>query len=103
VEYFYDELQPYVHYVPASLDNLTQVAEYVLDKKNENEMQNITRSANAWCQRKMTSRRMAKDMLQQLKKYETELKVYMKQHNINQTEFMESIEDADLVNCNVTM
>ena len=40
----YHELQPNVHYIPASLDNITQVVEYVLD--NDLEMRKVVHSAN---------------------------------------------------------
>ena len=40
------------HYVPASLDNLTGVAAYVMDKDNEDEMKGIVAKANSWCRRK---------------------------------------------------
>ena len=32
-EYFFDELQPMAHYVPANLENLTKVVEYVVGGK----------------------------------------------------------------------
>jgi hypothetical protein len=35
---------PTEHYVPASLDNLTDVAAYVMDKDNEDEMKDIVAS-----------------------------------------------------------
>ena len=35
-------------YVPASLDNLTQVVEYVLDYNNQQEMKLIVNAANSW-------------------------------------------------------
>ena len=41
------------HYVPASLDNLTDVAAYVMDKDNEDEMKDIVAKANSRCMRKM--------------------------------------------------
>merc|ERR1712238_25791 len=38
IEHFYVDLKPMVHYVPASLENITEVTEYVLDRKNRLEM-----------------------------------------------------------------
>jgi hypothetical protein len=47
-EYFYDELRPNVHYIPASLDNITEVARYIVDKANESEMKNVVKAARSW-------------------------------------------------------
>ena len=38
-----------IHYVPASLENITEVVEYVLNNNNQHEMKEIVRSANVWC------------------------------------------------------
>ena len=54
IEYFYHELKPMVHYVPASIENMTYVAAYILDKENEEEMKGIVDSTNSWCKKKMT-------------------------------------------------
>ena len=67
---------PMEHYVPASLDNLTDVAAYVMDKDNEDEMKDIVAKANSWCMRKMNKKQIAKDMMQQLQKYDTALDEY---------------------------
>ena len=71
IEYFYDELTPMTHYVPASLDNLTDVVMHVMDKDNEVEMKRIVLAANSWCRRKMNAKQIALDMMQQLRKYDT--------------------------------
>lgn len=60
-------------YVPASLQNLTEVIEYVLDKKNEHQMKSIIDSANSWCKRTITKEQLANDAMSQLRKYETAL------------------------------
>lgn len=54
VEQFYKDLRPMIHYVPASLSNLTETMAYVLDSRNEHEMKGIVASANAWCRSAMT-------------------------------------------------
>lgn len=59
-----------IHYVPASIDNLTIVVEYVLDNNNRHEMKMIVNSANAWCQRAVTKDQLTKDAIVQLIKYE---------------------------------
>ena len=70
IEYFYDNLQPMVHYVPASLENITEVTEYVLDEKNRHTMKYIVDSANSWCKRTNTKEQLPKDAVSQLQKYE---------------------------------
>lgn len=61
------------HYVPASLENLMEVAAYVLDEANDDEMRAIVNAANMWCKRKMTRDVMAKDMMLQQEKYKAAL------------------------------
>ena len=70
IEHFYHELTPMVHYIPASLKNVTEVVSYVLDEKNEQQMKQIIHSSNMWCRRKMTANAMAKDMMVQIEKYQ---------------------------------
>jgi hypothetical protein len=84
------------HYVPASLDNLTGVAAYVMDKDNEDEMKGIVAKANSWCRRKMNKQQIAKDMMQQLKKYDTALDEFFDGHMLNRSRIIaEVINGAD--------
>lgn len=89
-------------YVPASLENVTQVAAYVVDKENQEEMKGIVRSANLWCKRKMTESGMAKDAMIQLEKYETALIEYLKESTCNDFVAHLITNDAvsDIVECN---
>ena len=73
IEYFYDELHPMEHYVPASLSNLTEVVEYVVSKANEAEMESIVQAANSWCKRSITREQLARDAVGQLRKFEAAL------------------------------
>ena len=59
-----------MHYVPASLGNITEVVTYVLDEDNEAEMKSIVRSANTWCSQKMTKEQLVEDAMLGLKMYE---------------------------------
>lgn len=61
------------HYVPASLDNVTEVVEYVLAIENRLEMSMIVDSANRWCKRTMSRERLARDAMSQLRKYRNAL------------------------------
>ncbi|KAL3816811.1 hypothetical protein ACHAXA_008674 [Cyclostephanos tholiformis] len=49
VDQYTYELVPNVHYVPSSLENITQVVEHVLDPNNDVRMRNIVEEANKWC------------------------------------------------------
>lgn len=81
VEYFYTELRPYVHYIPASLSNISDVARYVLNKTNEIEMKNVIRAANSWCRKRLTKKSIINDAMIQLEKYFAALDVYKEQEN----------------------
>ena len=51
IEYFYSnggDVQPMIHYIPASLANITEEVAYVMDKKNEGQMKAIVKLANSW-------------------------------------------------------
>ena len=96
VEYFFEDLEPMVHYVPASIDNVTEVAVYVLDEKNEDEMKNIVHNANTWCGKTITEERMAKDAMSQLEKYHVAFQAFMGEHSFDTTAM--GISD-DLIEC----
>jgi hypothetical protein len=82
------------HYVPASLDNLTDVVVHVMDKDNEVEMKRIVIAANSWCKRKMNEKQILLDMMQQLQKYDTALDEYFNRHMLSR-----STAIAEVVNC----
>ena len=66
-----------VHYVPASLENITEVVSYAVDEENDEEMKRIVDAANLWCERKMTEKAIALDMITQLQKYEAAFNEYI--------------------------
>ncbi|KAL7555158.1 hypothetical protein ACHAWF_018816 [Thalassiosira exigua] len=94
IEYFHHELEPMRHFVPASLENITQVAAYVVDKKNDDEMKRIVASAHAWCLEKMTVGGAARDFMKQLERYNVALDAYLQQHVGNVT-----VPVQDLIEC----
>ena len=52
IEYFCShgrDVQPMIHYIPASLANITEVVTYVKDKKNKGQKKAIVKLANPWC------------------------------------------------------
>jgi len=102
IEYFYTDLIPNVHYMSATLANLTTVVKYVLDSTNTNEMQNVVLEANKWCSRSMTHDSLVGDMLTQIVQYENEYNNYMKKMMITTSELGTTIiSSTDFVECGV--
>jgi hypothetical protein len=93
------------HYIPASLDNITNVTEYVIDERNEDDIMTIITSANAWCEDKMNRHALARDMMQQLQKYRVALDEYStKTYNVSLSVTMDSIQKdvgLDFVECRI--
>ncbi len=73
IEHFYADLEPMIHYVPASLQNITEVVEYVLADSNQNEMKAIVHSANSWCTGINTKEQLPRDAISQFLKYKSAL------------------------------
>ena len=61
--YFYIDLEPMIHYVPASLENITEVTEYIMEKNNQREMKAIVEAANLWCKETNTQEHLPKDAI----------------------------------------
>ena len=54
IEHFYSDggdVQPIIHYGPASFKNITEVVAYVMDKKNKSQMKEMVKLANSWCKK----------------------------------------------------
>lgn len=81
VDYFYNDLIPNLHYVPASLENITDVARYVVDPKNDEEMRNVVKAANSWCKRVVTEEVLVRDAMFQLDELESALVAYEERNN----------------------
>ena len=64
---------PNVHYVPASLDNLTSVVQYVVAEENEAEMKSIIMRANTWCEKSTTRQSLSKESISALARYQAEV------------------------------
>lgn len=105
VEHFYDiggTLKPMVHYLPASLDNITNVVKYAMDERNDNEMRRMVQAANIWCKGAMSEEGLAKDSLRRLDKYKQVLDSYNGGSWIDEWKrvrrrYMQTIDD--LVDC----
>jgi len=62
-QYFFDELQPWVHYVPANFSNLIETVEYVVSDNNMKQMQEIVNNAQSWARSKITRFQVVLDMM----------------------------------------
>lgn len=76
VDYWYEDLIPGIHYIPASLENMTEVAKYVVDPQNDEEMKSVVKAANSWCKRTLTEEVLIRDEMYQLEEYESALEAY---------------------------
>ena len=74
IEYFHHDLTPGRHYIPASLDNLTQVVEYVISPENDSEMKLVVREANEWCRGAMGVETVTRSAMEQIGKYYSDLR-----------------------------
>lgn len=62
-EYFMPSLTPGVHFLPASIDNYTEVSKWAVDDANLPQVSQIIDNANEWCKRSMRSTRLNYDFL----------------------------------------
>jgi Glycosyl transferase family 90 len=62
-EYFMPDLQPHVHYIPASLHNFTRVAEWAMQPENDAYLQQVVQHANAFCRERMVEESINLDFL----------------------------------------
>ncbi|KAL3794138.1 hypothetical protein HJC23_012845 [Cyclotella cryptica] len=69
IEQSYKDLEAYGHYVPASIENITETMKYVLDSKNELQMRRIVERANEWCAESMTKEALADSALVAMEEY----------------------------------
>ena len=91
-----------MHYVPASLENITEVTAYVLHKGNEEEMKDIVNEANSWCRRSMTSDAMVRDMILRLEDYETKFNNYVDANSIDISSMASLLNMNEFVDCGLS-
>jgi Glycosyl transferase family 90 len=97
VDYFhYATLIPNVHYIPVhyNLSNLYDQAAYVLDPANQAHVQQVIRSANAWCQEHMVYGTLAKDYLHIFNQYVE----YLHLANDEWMERWNAVQERDIFN-----
>ena len=94
VDQYASELVPNLHYVPSSLDNITNVVEYVLDSRNDDRMRDIVNEANGWCVRHLGKASLATKAVRDLYAYRDALRRYG-------VDGWESPNYDDMVECDV--
>jgi hypothetical protein len=63
------DLAPGVHYLPASLENFTEVAKWAVQNSSLSEVKQIVQNANTWCKRKVHTDELHRDFLALLNGY----------------------------------
>lgn len=91
-----------VHYVPASLHNITDVVSYVTDESNDERMQEMVKSANSWCKEYLSEEGLARAAIQQLGVYKSALDAHEESWNADWKRVKRRFADTvdDLVECN---
>ncbi len=86
---------------PDSLENMTQVVEYVLDEKKEEEMKDIVVSDNLLCRRILTMSNLSKEMMVQFDWYKTAIDEYMQGYMYDESTTPPNPDDEsnNLVDC----
>ena len=69
-------MRPMVHYLPATLDNITDVVAYAVNDENDDEMRGIVSSANSWCKVSLSEEGLAYDSINRLDAYRRALDSY---------------------------
>jgi hypothetical protein len=54
-DYFWPSLEPYIHYMPANLSNIVDVATYSVSDEHQEEMLRIVRNTQEWCHNHLVS------------------------------------------------
>ena len=68
-EFFMPDLIPNYHYIPADMDNFTEVARIAMQNMTDEELQSIVRNANTWCRQRMTEENLNLSFLSVLDGY----------------------------------
>lgn len=75
-EYFMADLEPNVHFIPASLENFTSVAAHYMNPAKDAFLRQIVQNANAFCKERFTEDRLNLDFLTILNSYVETLNQY---------------------------
>lgn len=89
---------PNVHYLPASIANLTSVIEHVMNIQNDIQTQHIVQNANGWCAQQLTKDVFIRNAINTLVMYQKALV----QHGVIENDGSSCVHNIDdLVECNV--
>lgn len=99
VEQTTQSLQPNVHYMPASLENLTTVVDYIMDENNDGEMKMIVSNANRWCHSNLRKDSLAKSAIDSLETYLTA--IHQDDMKLWASDLVKEQIVGDLVECSV--
>jgi hypothetical protein len=83
------------HYIPASLENITKVIEYVRLEENNGRVREVVRAANMWCKKRMTGSAMIGDMILRLEEYEAKFTTYMTSNGVDDVSSYASLLPLD--------
>lgn len=101
VEESFKHIRPNIHYIPASITNLTETVENVLDRDNEPEMKQIVMNANKWCQVSLTAEALADSAVDTLENYIELLEKYDSSWRSRFSKDFSTKHVDDLVPCSV--
>lgn len=75
VEYFYQDLVPWKHYIPIKndLSDLLEISAYVVDPQNIEQVKTIVSQANEWCSTHLIKQKLGADFLGVLEVYASHL------------------------------
>mmetsp|Transcript_31512 Transcript_31512/g.66281 ORF Transcript_31512/g.66281 Transcript_31512/m.66281 type:complete len:483 (+) Transcript_31512:27-1475(+) len=76
IEQYYHELEPNVHYILTTLNNLTTVMEEIVEEGNDMKMRGIVKKANEWCHRSRRKESFALESIGALEMYRDALSEY---------------------------
>jgi hypothetical protein len=93
---------PNVHYLPASINNLTSVIEHVINIQNDIQIKEIVQNANDWCVQQLTKDVFINNAITTLDMYQRAL-VHHGVMDDNGWVGSSGVDDNidDLVECNV--
>lgn len=71
VDYFHPQVKPWVHYIPLIMNssNLWEIGQYIVDPKNDAQLQQIVSNARQWCQNNMKYEKLIEYVLDSLSYY----------------------------------
>ncbi len=71
MNYFFDELKPWVHYIPvaSNMSDMVQALQFAVSNDTESKVRSIVYRANEWCRMRVTKARFDSDVFWMLNNY----------------------------------